>query len=524
VRCVTQPVEHAWFCVDFLDKWIQPTLYTIRHYSSWDTECLRNWVLEGSNDGRRWEVVMRHSNDCSLSEKGATHTWPIPTQARFSKWRIRQTGLNSNKHKYLACSGLEFYGKIFTMKKNVSGRNKDMSDLEFITELQPDGVEFGVTGLFYSLGTNFGKDHWKNPETRGFVRVSASSVCPDSEKPSAVVGRSVVRCVTKPNENSWFAVDLVNFRMSPTAYSLRHYSSWDVEALRNWVFEGSVDGQKWNILGTYLNDKSLAQRGAARTWILKKTNTAFRHFRVRQIGPNSNNHHYLACSGMELYGRLYKVKKTASSSRPPSSSNNSSSHVPSRLLPVSEKENLRRHLDAGKGLAFRYHSDLDENGICYFLGTNWKTEHWKNPALRGVINVSSSRLAKDSKPAYSIVGREVVRAVCFPERQNWFLIDFKDKYIRPSRYTLRHYSSWDTEALRNWVLEGSVDLQKFQILREHRNDPKLNGIGATATWRLEVRGRYRAFRIRQFGLNSNNHLYLSLSGFEIYGEMYLYPK
>ena len=54
-------------------------------------------------------------------------------------------------------------------------------------------------------------------------------------------------------------------------------------------------------------------------------------------------------------------------------------------------------------------------------------------ALMGVINVTSSRLAKDSVPAYAAVGRSVVRLVCFPERQNWFCIDFKDKYVRPTR-------------------------------------------------------------------------------------------
>lgn len=519
VRCVTQPVENAWFCIDFLDKWIQPTLYTIRHYSSWDTECLRNWVLEGSNDGRRWEVVMRHVNDTSLNEKGATHTWPIPTQTRFSKWRIRQTGLNSNKHKYLACSGIEFYGKVFTMKRINPNVPKPNTDLDFILDLNHDGVDFGNSGLFYNLGTNFKRDKWKNPAERGIVKVTASSLCPDSEKASAVVGRTVVRCVTKPHEDSWFCVDLREFRLFPTAYSLRHYSSWDVEALRNWVFEGSNDNTRWNILGTYLNDTSLSTRGASRTWILKKSNMPYRYFRVRQIGPNSNKHLYLSCSGMELYGRLMRTKVKTNAPKVETAAPNTS-----RKLPLAEKENLRKHLEAGKGLAFRYHSDLDENGICYFLGTNWKTEEWKNPALMGVINVTSSRLAKDSVPAYAAVGRSVVRLVCFPERQNWFCIDFKDKYVRPTRYTLRHYSSWETEALRNWVLEGSVDMQRFQILREHRNDTKLYGIGATASWKLDVKGRYRAFRIRQFGLNSNNHLYLSISGFEIYGEMYLYPK
>merc|ERR1719361_515081 len=123
---------------------------------------------------------------------------------------------------------------------------------------------------------------------------------------------------------------------------------------------------------------------------------------------------------MELYGRLMRTKKKSSVPTNAASATSSSSIQPaaastpntnSRKFPLAEKENLRKHLEQGKGLAFRYHSDMDENGICYFLGTNWKTEHWKNPALRGVINVSSSRLAKDSKPAYSVVGRDVVRCV-----------------------------------------------------------------------------------------------------------------
>lgn len=34
-----------------------------RHYSSWDTECLRNWVLEGSNDALKWTTLMHHRDD-----------------------------------------------------------------------------------------------------------------------------------------------------------------------------------------------------------------------------------------------------------------------------------------------------------------------------------------------------------------------------------------------------------------------------------------------------------------------------
>jgi len=53
VRCVTKADPNAWIAVDFVDKWIVPTHYTIRHYTTWDTECVRSWRLEvwGSHRG-----------------------------------------------------------------------------------------------------------------------------------------------------------------------------------------------------------------------------------------------------------------------------------------------------------------------------------------------------------------------------------------------------------------------------------------------------------------------------------------
>jgi len=36
-------------------------------------------------------------------------------------------------------------------------------------------------------------------------------------------------------------MDLVDKMVSPTHYSLRHYSSWDMEALRNWFYVRAPD-------------------------------------------------------------------------------------------------------------------------------------------------------------------------------------------------------------------------------------------------------------------------------------------
>eukprot|EP00497_Spongosphaera_streptacantha_P000248 TRINITY_DN1160_c1_g1_i1.p1 TRINITY_DN1160_c1_g1~~TRINITY_DN1160_c1_g1_i1.p1 ORF type:complete len:203 (-),score=13.02 TRINITY_DN1160_c1_g1_i1:4-612(-) len=166
---------------------------------------------------------------------------------------------------------------------------------------------------------------------------------------------------------------------------------------------------------------------------------------------------------------------------------------------------------------------MDTNGIIHFLGCQLgqvPPSQWRNPVEHGLVRVTSSRLVRDSRPAWSIVGRSTVRCACKPESNNWMCIDLLKYYVNPTKYTLRHYLSWDTECLRNWVLEASQDGQTFRTIKEHSNDESLKGKGDTATWSLDnyERRRYRAFRIRQTGPNSNNHKYLALSGFEIYGE------
>ena len=41
---------------------------------------------------------------------------------------------------------------------------------------------------------------------------------------------------------------------------------------------------------------------------------------------------------------------------------------------------------------FNYESDGDENGILFWLGTNYGQNKWKNPASQGLVTLSSSRV------------------------------------------------------------------------------------------------------------------------------------
>lgn len=153
------------------------------------------------------------------------------------------------------------------------------------------------------------KQIYRNPADAGLLGVSSSPLLEDSAPASAIVGNQVVRCCTKPALNSWFEIDFKQHRVAPSHYSLRHYSSWDTEALRHWTLEGSVDGAQWHLLSTHENDKALAAKGATCTWRLNGLwpSMFFRFLRITQRGPNSNQHNYLALSGFEVYGQFAKA-------------------------------------------------------------------------------------------------------------------------------------------------------------------------------------------------------------------------
>jgi hypothetical protein len=381
--------------------------------------------------------------------------------------------------------------------------------------------------------------------------------------------------VTQPLENSWFSVDLTNIYVSPTHYALRHYISWDTEALRNWLLEASFDGHSWTTLRAHKDDASLSHKGAVATWELRCKGARYRVFRIRQTGLNSNNHLYNSLSGFEVYGDVFQIgypqpkqldsktlaklgekerqqalqfdcsltgevpwdnneepqqatqqaTKTDTKTESTAGGDEDQDMAFLREMARQEKQRLIHHLSAGNGYPFYYAKDLDENGILHFLATDWRTAPWRNPAESGVITVTSSRLAKDSVPATAICGHEIQRCVCMAEKNNWFMVDFRTIYVRLTHYTIRHYDTWDTECLRNWYLEGTNDLKKFRVIYTHTDDKALYGKGATHTWQIDSKEkRYRAFRIRQFEKNSNKHWYLACSGIEFYGEIFFRPN
>lgn len=176
---------------------------------------------------------------------------------------------------------------------------------------------------------------------------------------------------------------------------------------------------------------------------------------------------------------------------------------------------------------FKHSYDFDENGIIYFIGTNGKTSsEWVNPAQYGLVSVTSS----DGRNlpygrVEDILSRDPAALNCHTndDKKAWFSIDL-GLYVIPSAYTLRHARGYGRSALRNWYFQMSRDGITWTTLYTHSDDTSLNDPGSTSTWPIETppdeyQG-WRHVRIQQAGKNASGQThYLSLSGFEIYGQV-----
>eukprot|EP01083_Nonionella_stella_P041021 111251_1 len=103
---------HSWLCIDFgANKKVRASRYTLRHGGTRGLY-LRDWNLEGSNDGTNWCALIQHENDTHLNSEYCTHTWAISVCEYYQMFRIFMTGENSMGYWYLSCSGFEMYGHL----------------------------------------------------------------------------------------------------------------------------------------------------------------------------------------------------------------------------------------------------------------------------------------------------------------------------------------------------------------------------------------------------------------------------
>ncbi|GAB5362054.1 hypothetical protein AAMO2058_000765200 [Amorphochlora amoebiformis] len=380
-----------------------------------------------------------------------------------------------------------------------------------LNALKPEGKSFLHTsdfddkGIFHYLGTAGGTLGWSNPCLLGMVSVTASALMRDSKPEHYAVGREVVRCVTTPKLNSWFYFRVLQAEIRPTHYTLRHYSSWNTECLRNWTFEGSKDGVTWHILRNHFDDAGIPLRkGGTCTWKISGANSQrfYSHFKLRITGKNSNSNYYLPVSGFEVYGTLRKITQFSTPSEPKPNSEAKDLQIAGE---EEAKDIFRREFVSGMAL-------FGTGGIVYAVGTDFGKRKWRNPVESGDIVITSSNLGSRSEPNSALVGKATLRWVTAPSKNAYFELHFKSLQIRPSYYALKHYASWDSEALRNWRLEAMpYKSDTWIVLSEHRNDISLEGKGCVAGFSLsnhETLPYCNRFRLVHIYLHTSVYIYI----------------
>lgn len=110
----------AYLTIDFKNRKIRPTHYTIRSRSSCDNYHPCNWIFEGSNDNENWKELDNHLNDKSLNGLNITKTFCIKTQLLpnecFEYIRIKLSGSDSSgQSQFLIFSAIEFFGILYTL-------------------------------------------------------------------------------------------------------------------------------------------------------------------------------------------------------------------------------------------------------------------------------------------------------------------------------------------------------------------------------------------------------------------------
>jgi hypothetical protein len=71
----------------------------------------------------------------------------------------------------------------------------------------------------------------------------------------------------------------------------------------------------------------------------------------------------------------------------------------------------------------------------------------------------------------------------------------------------------------NWIIEGSIDGENWIELDRRDDCREVVGVNRSATFQIEKREFVRLVRLRHYGKNSNGYDYLTVSAFELFGNL-----
>ena len=141
----------------------------------------------------------------------------------------------------------------------------------------------------------------------------------------------------------------------------------------------------------------------------------------------------------------------------------------------------------------------------------------RNPHLAEVVEVMAS--SKERANAYKILFYDWRSWFCSRnEPDSYIQIDFKDKLVCPSWYSIRTDGNSCCH-IRSWSLEGTNDLSAWKEIDRRVNQENMNGNFAVGTYKCAKTRFFRYLRIRQIDQNTDGNDYFAICNFEVFGDV-----
>jgi hypothetical protein len=144
-----------------------------------------------------------------------------------------------------------------------------------------------------------------NVHDQGVVDITASGTWKGHLPKNAADLTADSNFLSSLQEDSWICFDFRDKTVKPTHYTLR--SSWQGKRggnnLKEWVLEGSTDGQNWVRLDRRKNNDLLNDRSAMAIFPVANPE-AVNMIRLRQTGQNHGGTDGLVIASLELFGTL----------------------------------------------------------------------------------------------------------------------------------------------------------------------------------------------------------------------------
>ena len=158
-----------------------------------------------------------------------------------------------------------------------------------------------TNGVFYAIGTNFGRESWTNPHTSGRIVVTARNLANGSVEMAVDRAASNLLNSSSPSDN-WFSFDLGAGRsLQLTQYSYRARND-SADLPTGWDLQGSNDGSAWTAIETRTGLSFTAS--SWQTFTLATQSDPYRYFRLARHGADADGANYFGLGELELYGDL----------------------------------------------------------------------------------------------------------------------------------------------------------------------------------------------------------------------------